>query len=75
MTIPEAVLNAKGAADKVIALELAINAEYKRNKRMINKAALDAAMVEFKHQFNKVIQLHPEWLHLIPNVSKPIFKR
>jgi hypothetical protein len=75
MTIPEAVLNAKGAADKVVALELVINAEYKRNKRMTNKAALDAAMIEFKDKFNKVIQLHPDWISTIPNVSKPIFKR
>jgi hypothetical protein len=75
MNIPEVVLNAKSAADKVIALEFLINAEYKRYKRLSYKAALDAAMVEFKHQFNKVIQLHPEWLYYIPNVGRPIFKR
>jgi hypothetical protein len=75
MTIPIPVLDAKQAADRVIAIEKVINAEYKRNKRMINAMALDTAMLNFRQQFQKVMQLYPEWISTIPNVSKPIYKR
>jgi hypothetical protein len=75
MTIPNPVLDAKQAADRVIAIEKVINAEYKRNKRITNAIALDTAMLQFRQQFQKVMQLYPEWSHLIPNVSKPIHMR
>jgi hypothetical protein len=75
MTIPNPVLDAKQAADRVIAIEKVINAEYKRNKRLTNAMALDTAMLQFRQQYQKVMQLYPEWSNLIPNVSKPICKR
>jgi len=75
MTIPNPVLDAKQAADRVIAIEKVINAEYKRNKRLTNATALDTAMLQFRQQYQKVMQLYPEWLDNIPNVSKPICKR
>ena len=75
MTIPNPVLDAKQAADRVIAIEKVINAEYKRNKRLTNAMALDTAMLQFRQQFQKVMQLYPEWSHLIPNVSMPIHRR
>jgi hypothetical protein len=75
MTIPNPVLDAKQAADRVIAIEKVINAEYKRNKRLTNATALDTAMLQFRQQYQKVMQLYPEWSNLIPNVSKPIHMR
>jgi hypothetical protein len=75
MTIPIPVLDAKQAADRVIAIEKVINAEYKRNKRMTNAMALDTAMLNYRQQLQKVNQLYPEWAATIPNVSKPIYKR
>ncbi len=75
MTIPNPVLDAKQAADRVIAIEKVINAEYKRNKRLTNAMALDTAMLQFRQQYQKVMQLYPEWSNLIPNVSMPIHRR
>jgi hypothetical protein len=73
--IPSPVLEAKDLADKVMKLEIDMNKHYRRTKRILPTTNLQDTFEAFKVHYSKVADLYPEWLHLIPNVSKPIFRR
>ena len=73
--IPTPVLEAKDLADKVVKLETDMNRQYRRTKRILPTTNLQDTFEDFKVHYSKVADLYPEWLHLIPNVSKPIFRR
>ncbi len=73
--IPTPVLEAKDLADKVVKLETDMNRQYRRTKRLPPTTNLQDTFEAFKVHYSKVADLYPEWLHLIPNVSKPIFRR
>ena len=73
--IPSPVLEAKDLADKVVKLEIDMNRHYRRTKLLPSATNLQDAFEAFKAVYKKVADLYPEWLHLVPNVSKPIFRR
>jgi hypothetical protein len=73
--IPTPVLEAKDLADRVVKLEIDMNRQYRHNKQVSDLKNLRDATDHFQRLYNKVADLYPEWLHLIPNVSKPIYKR